>query len=427
MTRTPGPGSGTRALALIIVLLLVGAGALAANALVRGPAGTAATPVTPASQPSVQSSERPEPVVYTNPDGPSASQFPPDHNPVVLPARKLPGIAGVWIDANGLDIHVAVTTDVEGAIRALGPHLPRGVTLYVHLAEYSHAFLDRVFHAIFDERTELMGLGIVVSSGGVDEIGNRVTIRLSPFLPETVSFMRDRYPGPIDYEDGGPETLHPFTPPELGAIRLTAIRDGDDTGLLTCGRRPFAESALTSAGGAESGVGAEYDALRESVRIYSGLLDDLASLTWIEAEADEYGATFLARRGDEWLEAPVLAGADGWVPGTLDACAPREVSGGDAVPAAWALDPEHPAPTRTTTELHLLIVEQECAYGRSPAGRIARPAVTYYEGRVNLDIAVRPVFGGCPANPLQPVTVTLPEALGDRRLDGGVPAENLRR
>lgn len=117
-------------------------------------------------------------------------------------------------------------------------------------------------------------------------------------------------------------------------------------------------------------------------------------------------------------------------PGSGPLVAPGGVGGSpsmppssEAGPARWWLDPDVPEPGPDATELHVLALEQECASGSSPEGRIMAPEVTTDATSVTVTIGVRRVegFAECPSNPAWPMTVTLPEPLGDRQLlDGSV-------
>jgi hypothetical protein len=363
-------------------------------------------------------------VAYTNPDGISPDGFAGDDYPFIEQARSLPTFAGVWMDDNQHDFHVAVTADIPGAIEALKAGIPRGITVYFHIAEYTEAEICAVRDAIFADRDELMRHGIVLSSGGCGSSTNRVEIEMSPISPEAISYMNERYPGPVDYKPVEVSALRQFDPPAGGEVRLIAIRQDDYSGLLTCGRRPFPESALDARPIGISASGAEFAALREDLEIYLDIYGDLSSLPWTLAEQDDYGATFLARQGDRWLEAPVFAGTTDWAPGTIDVCVPRQFGSRDYGVAEWTLDPDFPAPTAASTEIHVLVTEWACASGSSPASRLVAPLVRYLAHELLIEVSVRhPGPATCPSNPSLPVTVVLPEPVGDRALEGGSPAE----
>jgi hypothetical protein len=165
------------------------------------------------------------------------------------------------------------------------------------------------------------------------------------------------------------------------------------------------------------GEGPDVDALRAALDIYVDVYGDLSSLGWILVERDDYGATFIADRSGELLEAPVFASNDGWEPGTIDYCdaRPLTVPGGDSI----YLDPAFPTPGQDATEIHVLVEEMNCSGASSPEGRLLPPVVTYTANRLTVAVTVRPVGGPatCPGNPRLPVTVVLPEPIGDRTLD----------
>lgn len=358
-------------------------------------------------------------VAFTNPDGPDRADSPPDAYPFIETANTLPTFGGLWVDDNQRDFHIALTGDIEGAIEALRDGVPRGVTVYFHLVEYSQAEICALRDAMFEDRDELMRHGIVLTSGGCGNAQNRVSVGLSPHSPEVIAFMTARYDGPIDYEPGGWSALRAFEPVDIGEVRLLAVHHSDDLGLLTCGRRPFPAAALESEPGDISANDPESAALREGLSIYVDVYGDMTSLGWILAESDDFGATFIANRGDTWLEAPVFASRDSWVPGTIDHCSPRPLTLEDGSASVY-LDPAFPKPAADATKIHVLVEERACAGGSSPASRLLPPIVRYDEAKLTLTFGVRGVGGPatCPGNPRLPVTIVLPEPLGDRELRG---------
>jgi hypothetical protein len=136
-------------------------------------------------------------------------------------------------------------------------------------------------------------------------------------------------------------------------------------------------------------------------------------------ENDEFGATFLAARNGGYLEETALAGKDGWVPTTLVDCQVVPFTTSSPGNASWRLDPSFPKPSAQSTEIHILVTEEACASGSSPAGRILPPVASYQDQSLTIDIAIRGIgIATCPSNPSLPVTIVLPEALGDRQLVG---------
>jgi len=90
--------------------------------------------------------------------------------------------------------------------------------------------------------------------------------------------------------------------------------------------------------------------------------------------------------------------------------------------ASWWLDPTFPRPTPDSVSIHGLVLEEACASGKTPEGRIETPLVNLSETTVTVTIGVRPLPGtqDCQGNPPFPFTFDLPEPLADRTLlDGG--------
>lgn len=103
-------------------------------------------------------------------------------------------------------------------------------------------------------------------------------------------------------------------------------------------------------------------------------------------------------------------------------------SGGYGSVAVWELtDPA--AVSAESTELEVEVMRVACASGRT--GEVRSPRITYEEDRVIVRIDVEPLSGGahtCEGNEAVPVTVTLRESLGDRRLvDGACEDEEAAR
>jgi len=128
---------------------------------------------------------------------------------------------------------------------------------------------------------------------------------------------------------------------------------------------------------------------------------------------------------------PALATArnGSWMMRTSGHCELQPVMPADRSLALLWLDPAR-LPTPTGRTLRLLLVENACASGQSPAGRIGSPVVVYRPDAVFILITVtrRPGAQDCQGNPEYPYDLTLAEALGSRPLrNAGVlpPAEML--
>lgn len=104
---------------------------------------------------------------------------------------------------------------------------------------------------------------------------------------------------------------------------------------------------------------------------------------------------------------------------------------GELGAATWWLDPNAPPPTAASTTVRALILEEACAGGRSPKGRIEGPLVDLTEAAVTVVLGIRRLPGpnDCAGNAPFPVTFELPEPLAERTLlDGNrVPPRDASR
>jgi hypothetical protein len=115
-------------------------------------------------------------------------------------------------------------------------------------------------------------------------------------------------------------------------------------------------------------------------------------------------------------------GTDGWRYAANTSCELRPTFDGLAVAQAW-LDPNHPAPRRGDTAVHLRVSERACAGGRPAGERITLADMERTADELRIAIGVVPQNGAftCPGNPREAFTVELDEPLGDERvLDSGV-------
>ena len=120
------------------------------------------------------------------------------------------------------------------------------------------------------------------------------------------------------------------------------------------------------------------------------------------------------------LVATIRATDGVWAGEDSGQCRPRTWLGSTlGIAADWKLNA---AVTKTSKSLKVLVTERACAGGSSAKGRIAKPRISYEEDRIVITIGVTPLKGqqDCQANKATSLTVTLSEAVGDRRLyDGG--------
>jgi hypothetical protein len=100
---------------------------------------------------------------------------------------------------------------------------------------------------------------------------------------------------------------------------------------------------------------------------------------------------------------------------TAQGCYPRLP---DVGPASWWVDPQAlPLPSSVRT-IPVFILEQACASGRSPKGRVLPPEVEYAAASVLVRFSVTMRIGDqdCQGNPPFALTLSLAEPLGNRTL-----------
>jgi hypothetical protein len=90
-------------------------------------------------------------------------------------------------------------------------------------------------------------------------------------------------------------------------------------------------------------------------------------------------------------------------------------------PASWWIDPRAAALTPASTDVHAIVLEQSCASGDTPEGRVEQPAIELTDTTVTVTYAIRRKVDGqdCPSNPPFAVGLKLPEPLGKRALLDG--------
>lgn len=175
----------------------------------------------------------------------------------------------------------------------------------------------------------------------------------------------------------------------------------------------------------------------------------VASLTHGDASSGERTVAFgrigpdadTAKAGFGDKSAALASSAEGWWamwwPGSLQAVSFSAVDNQGVVigsamppagevearvgPAKWWVDPQSPLPTATSTTIHAMVLEQACASGTSPEGRVEPPAIELTDTTVTVTYSVRHRVGSqdCQGNPPLAVGLQLPEPLGNRTLLDG--------
>lgn len=199
---------------------------------------------------------------------------------------------------------------------------------------------------------------------------------------------------------------------------------------VTCGGRAFPAAGLDAPVGALNESGPEFDALRAAITKFGPEFPSSSDWSWRLAGRDATGAILLAETDalgpPGWVSVEVAADATGWLPLNMGQCDPLVVLSPEFGPATWALDPQYPAPTETTRELHILVWERACSSGSPTTGRMSAPVIEYASVSVTITIGVRPLqvepgtLLTCPMPPGTPTSLRLGEPLGARTLlDGG--------
>ena len=220
--------------------------------------------------------------------------------------------------------------------------------------------------------------------------------------------------------DGSP-SLPIAAPPTIDPAQAEGVT-------LTCGEaQTFPASALVGQGRAESDPDAASLALRELVSSPDGRSLDLPVLGWHRVSADQGKALFVAPAtalgSGPWLMVGLMRDSAGaWMMDIAGDCH-LTVALPDGIGAAsWWLDPTAGRPPVDATTVRAFVLEQACASGRSPEGRVLPPAVLRGAAAIWVMFAIRTLPGDqdCPGNPPLAIQLDLGEPVGVRQLlDGG--------
>ena len=184
-------------------------------------------------------------------------------------------------------------------------------------------------------------------------------------------------------------------------------------------------------GAPRSFLGPEYDVLRQIIAQYgrpdNPELESLGRATFTERFRGLRDGPIVGFLGDigrpEAVYASVTAGLNGteWAYAGMDGgCIPVGAPGKGWYDAIWEIDPSFDEPTADTRELHLLVRETyvDCAVDVPVIGRLSPAWVFLEQDQVRIHLFSRHLSAGgqCTGGDSTPVTVTLPEPLGDRVL-----------
>ncbi|MEX0864326.1 MAG: hypothetical protein WD269_05555 [Acidimicrobiia bacterium] len=133
-----------------------------------------------------------------------------------------------------------------------------------------------------------------------------------------------------------------------------------------------------------------------------------------EGPGGEISFIFVSHEDDQWRWSGASSGG---------ACPLEYVISSGMNAVDWRLDPSSPAPTAESTEIAVLITERECVGGQEIGDRLVGPQIIMTESVVRLAFAAQPPDGtafDCQGNPETPLSVVLPEPIGDRELVEGM-------
>jgi hypothetical protein len=255
--------------------------------------------------------------------------------------------------------------------------------------------------------------------------------RLIPLATLALALASCTAPGTIvPTERTSPATASPTPPVPSGAPSPTLPPAAVLDPMLTCGSdQPFSPAALQLPGFAEHEPDDAAAALRTFLETAAEddaiemMVDAFPRNGWRRVFQSERVVLFVApsETDRQWVMVQFARGDTGWTIDGYGQCHMQIALPEGIGRATWWLDPAADPPGQEATELSALIVEQSCASGQPPVGRVLAPAIVYGADAITITIAVRVIGGDCPSNPAFPLTIQLAEPLGDRALlDGSV-------
>jgi hypothetical protein len=193
--------------------------------------------------------------------------------------------------------------------------------------------------------------------------------------------------------------------------------------MYTCGGPPFPADLFALPGNAHLEDDPATEALRAFLASDSVEADILPETGWyvLTRSADEViWVAHVAGRDPGFATATVRHVDGRWQIDGFAQCHPTVVTGGLGL-ATWSLDPAAPSPGPEASSFIALVTERDCASGQPPGDRLLPPSIIYESNRVLVIFTLRPQSGNqdCQGNPSTPVTVELPEPLGNRQLLDG--------
>ena len=190
---------------------------------------------------------------------------------------------------------------------------------------------------------------------------------------------------------------------------------------VTCGDGlDFPAELLLDGGQAEAATDSTSLALREILNGPDG--SGLPSTGWHRVISTPNSVLFVAADGSGWSRLQLTATANGWFMDLSGACSLALALPTGVGRASWWLDPAAGDPPVDATSVAAFVLEEACASGKSPAGRVLPPVIDASDTAISVVIAIRhrPGDQDCPGNPPLAIQLDLGEAIGSRALlDGG--------
>ncbi len=349
--------------------------------------------------------------------------------------------AGQWIDrVHGGTIVLAFTDDPAAhlaAIKALRPSpddespvMPKPTITdtttvgespwMVDTVKASHSVteLERVLEQIHSSQVDLGGA--TISSSGLDVMRNRAWIELDPASDTTRQLLARELS-----TDGlcvRPSPSGATWPAEVPKPASLIPPEGSDPWITCGGGIPFPASNLD-----------DHPTLSSDDPLAVAFRSSLTAGGGVPPSGDPSSYYLLARTDTKALFA-TGSPASGLVTFSLEEgrWIWQGSGGGCSQPHAlappglgqvdWTLDSTFPPPGPADTTIHVLVEEIDCRSGQPVGDRLTVPEIDARDNQILVAFAAKVPPGTsfeCPGNPTTPVTVTLPEPLGNRTLADG--------
>jgi hypothetical protein len=228
-------------------------------------------------------------------------------------------------------------------------------------------------------------------------------------------------PSSTAVESGQPRPSQPDSPEPIASIPPDAVPSIDPAiaqGVtVTCGDGlDFPAERLLDAGQAEIATDSASAALGEILNGPDGA--GLPSSGWHRVIDTPSSVLFVAPDGADWSMVQLTATATGWFLDLSGACSMSPALPEGVGKASWWIDSAGGIPPAGATFASAFVLEESCASGKSPAGRVLPPVIAASDTAISVMFAIRKRPGGqdCPGNSPMAIKIDLAEAIGGRKL-----------